>query len=138
MIATITQFIIIAIILGVFDYIWLNFIFLKYWKKMINNIQLKPMNVKSQYILPAYILMTISIVFFALPKISNDNIVLDSLKYGGLLGLVIYGIFDLTNLVVFEKYTLNIAIVDISWGTFLFAITTYISKIILNKLKYIV
>mgnify|MGYP003954139591 CR=1 FL=1 len=123
--------IIVAVLLGILDYIWLYFIFQNTWRKMITNIQLTPMKLNTTYIIPAYILMTLSIVIFVIPKINSNNILKDSILYGGCMGLIIYGIFDLTNLIVFKNYSKNIAFMDITWGTLLFIITTYLSKKIL-------
>ena len=134
----IKEFIIVAILLGIFDYIWLKFIFANIWSNMINNIQLSLMTLDNRFIIPAYILMTLSIVVYVLPKIGNKYIIRDSILYGGLLGLIIYGIFDLTNLIVFKKYLLNVALMDIAWGTFLFSITTLITKNLLIYLEDII
>jgi uncharacterized membrane protein len=49
--------------------------------------------------------------------------------------MVVYGIFDLTNLIVFKKYSASVAFLDIAWGTFLFAITTLLSKNVLDYWK---
>ena len=82
--------------------------------------------------------MTLAIVIYVLPYISNDTIIKDSILIGGTLGLIIYGIFDFTNLSLFKNYNLKIAIIDTIWGSILFTLTTYISKTILNKINHIV
>lgn len=133
----IQEFIVVAILLGVFDYIWLNYFFVNMWSTMIHTIQSSPLELKTNYIIPAYILMTLSIVIYVLPKINKQTIVKDSILYGGLMGLIIYGIFDLTNLIVFKHYSISVAVIDISWGTFLFSVTTIISKIILNYMEVV-
>lgn len=43
------------------------------------------------------------------------------------LGLCIYGVFDATNLAIFEKYSIKASIVDTVWGAILFSITTFIT-----------
>lgn len=134
----IKEFIIVAILLAIFDYVWLKFIFVDIWSKMINNIQLSPMLLDNRFIIPAYILMTLSIVIYVIPKINKEHIIRDSIIYGGLMGLIIYGIFDMTNLVVFKKYSTNIAFIDITWGTFLFTITTLITKKLIIYLEDII
>jgi uncharacterized membrane protein len=134
----IKEFIIVAILLAIFDYVWLKFIFVDIWSKMINNIQLSPMLLDNRFIIPAYILMTLSIVIYVIPKINKEHILRDSIIYGGLMGLIIYGIFDMTNLVVFKKYSTNIAFIDITWGTFLFTITTLITKKLIIYLEDII
>ncbi|MBP9843111.1 MAG: DUF2177 family protein [Candidatus Pacebacteria bacterium] len=40
---------------------------------------------------------------------------------GGLLGLVTYGVYDLTNLATLSSWTMRLVVVDIAWGTFLCA-----------------
>ena len=43
-----------------------------------------------------------------------------------ILGLIIYGVFDMTNLALFKNYKLKMAIIDMIWGGVLFYITTII------------
>jgi len=43
-----------------------------------------------------------------------------------LLGLVIYGVYDSTNLAIFKKWNWQIAVMDGLWGGILFALTTAI------------
>lgn len=49
-----------------------------------------------------------------------------------LLGFLTYGIFDFTNMSIFSKYDIFIAIQDTIWGGILFMIT----NIIFNRIKY--
>jgi uncharacterized membrane protein len=44
-----------------------------------------------------------------------------------LLGLVIYAVFDLTNLAILDKWSYKIVIMDSLWGASLFAMTTFIT-----------
>ena len=53
-------------------------------------------------------------------------------KRAGILGFVIYGTFDFTNLAVFSNYELFLGILDTFWGAILFSLTTYISLSIFN------
>lgn len=46
----------------------------------------------------------------------------------GLLGLVIYGTFDFTNYAMFKNYDLKTAIMDTTWGSILFMLTTLIGQ----------
>lgn len=134
----IKSFVIVGVLLCVFDLIWLKYFFLKPISEMVKNIQFKIIKPNMEYALPAYILLILSIIIYVLPNIKSDNILLDSIKYGGLLGLIIYGIFDLTNLVMFEKYSFNVAIIDMIWGSILFTLVSYFSKHILLSIKYII
>lgn len=44
-----------------------------------------------------------------------------------ILGLVIYAVFDLTNLAIIDKWSYKIVIMDSLWGASLFAMTTYLT-----------
>jgi len=44
-----------------------------------------------------------------------------------ILGLVIYAVFDLTNLAILDKWSYQIVILDSLWGASLFAMTTFIT-----------
>ena len=135
---TIKNFIIPFIFFTIIDYIWLTMVVKKYWSKLIQTIQIDVFKPKREYILPVYILMTCALSMFVLPNIKKETIWVDSIKYGGGLGLIVYGIFDLTNLILFSKYDLSMALGDIVWGTFLFTIVSYLSKRVLIYLKHLI
>jgi uncharacterized membrane protein len=61
-------------------------------------------------------------VIYPLGKSSGKDII----KYGALMGLLMYGTFDFTNLALFKKYTLKYAIMDTIWGMTLMAIVSYL------------
>ena len=124
----IKEFIIVLALMGIVDYIWLKYFMMNYWSKMVNNIQLTPFIANTSFALPVYILMVISVLVFVLPNINKEHLLKDRIIYGGLMGLIIYGIFDFTNKVIFTKYDISLALLDISWGTFLFILVTYLSK----------
>jgi uncharacterized membrane protein len=53
-----------------------------------------------------------------------------SIQDAFLLGLVIYGVFETTNMALFSKWSWLTVIMDTLWGGILFALTTYIIKLI--------
>ena len=53
---------------------------------------------------------------------------LPTIKTAGVLGMLIYGIFDFTNLAIFNKLTVIMSIMDITWGGMLFATVTIILR----------
>ena len=52
---------------------------------------------------------------------------MQALIFGGVLGLLAYGTYDLTNLAVMKGFTVKIATIDMIWGTLLTAATTGIA-----------
>ena len=134
MIEFLKKFLIVLVIFLMIDVPILYNFMSKDWGNMIQKIQNKPMKVNLSYAFMVYLFMTAAIVLFTLPKVSKDNLLRDSIIFGGALGMIIYAIFDLTNLSIIQNYDFNIAIIDIFWGSFLFATVTYISYNIINKI----
>ena len=132
---TIREFVVVLIIMGVIDIIFLRTVVDLVWKDMIKDIQVSAFKPNLAYIPIPYLLMTISVVIFILPQIRDGNVLSDSFFYGGLLGLIIFGVFDSTNLVLFSRYKLGVAILDTLWGITLFSVVTFLSKKILLFLK---
>jgi len=50
-----------------------------------------------------------------------------SVKDAAILGFIIYSVFELTNMAIFDKWSINAVILDTVWGATLFALTTYIT-----------
>ena len=44
-----------------------------------------------------------------------------------LLGLLVYGVYDLTNLGTLSNWTIKMTVMDTLWGASLFALTTFIA-----------
>jgi uncharacterized membrane protein len=50
-------------------------------------------------------------------------------RWGILLGLAMYGTFDLTSKSIFEAFTWSYAIVDMVWGMFVVTATTAVATL---------
>ena len=59
---------------------------------------------------------------FALPR-ATAGVLWTSTAWGGLFGLIGYGIYDLTNYATLTNYTLRMTAVDMAWGCVLSAAT---------------
>ena len=99
----------------------------KRFSKLIKKIQKEEPVYNKLYIAISYIIMISGLLIFVIPNISNDNIFLDSLKYGGIFGFVVYGIYDFTNLSIFKNYEFSTAIIDILSGTSVYFLTTFLT-----------
>ena len=69
-----------------------------------------------------YPLMILGLQIFVLPRVVARQ-PLTAALWGGLFGLIGYGIYDLTNYATLAQYSLRMTVVDMSWGTVLFALT---------------
>ena len=72
----------------------------------------------------AWALIPLGIVLFAVPNLSPGGSIIEALKWGALLGLCSYGMYDMTNLSTLRGYSLKLAVVDTVWGACLTAFVT--------------
>lgn len=69
-----------------------------------------------------YPLIILGLQLFALPR-ATPGVLWTSAAWGGLFGLVGYGIYDLTNYATLTNYSLRMTVVDMTWGFVLAAST---------------
>lgn len=101
----------------ILDFIWLTMFMSKRYKVMIKDIQGEELKVNIIYAAFVYLLMIIGQQVYVKPLIKSKK---DVLIYGGLFGLIVFGVYDLTAGAVIKKWDLKLAIIDILWGVFLF------------------
>ena len=64
--------------------------------------------------------------FMMIRPLSKNSV--DAFKYGCLAGFLMYMTFDLTNKAIFgDQYPWSYLLMDISWGTLLFGIVSYLT-----------
>lgn len=130
------KFLIVSIIYLIIDVIWISFNINMYNDNTIR-IQGKLSEVTWKIIfsiLLSYILLVIAILHIAIPltehNIKKDDKILDklykSMLYGGVVGLCIYGTYNLVSLIIYENFSSIIAIIDSVWGFFIFSLITFI------------
>ena len=111
----------VFIILLILDLIYLKFVGYPLFSKLVKNITNE--DIKINYLgFLAYIFISYGLYYFIIKE--NKNY-----KEAFLLGLIIYGTFDFTNIALFNKYDLKLAIIDTIYGGVLLALTTYIYKL---------
>ena len=113
-----------AILLTV-DVLYLYNFGMKTFQKNVQLIQKTPIELNVYGALLSYICV-IGILYYFI--ISQNKPVFDAF----LLGIFLYGTFDMTNLAMFTKYEWKTAIIDTLWGGTLFAFTTWATYAILK------
>ena len=121
------QIIISSIVMLVFDIVYLK-LFKDYFNKVVNNIQGSPIELDYYATIGCYIVMVIGINYFILNK--NKGYI-DAF----FLGLLIYSVFDLTTKAIFKNWEYKAVLIDSLWGGTLFALTTILTKKIIEKLN---
>jgi uncharacterized membrane protein len=105
------------------DFIWLN-LNKDYHKNLFKSVQGSPLHIRIFPALLVYILIPLAVVFFAVNKASSLK---DAGLRGALLGLAMYGLYDLTNLSTLSGWTYEMVLRDVSWGTLVCGAAAYVS-----------
>ena len=82
-----------------------------------------------------YLLLPLGIVLFALPRVDPAHAVTSSLAWGALFGLIVYGVYDMTNMSTLERWPQKMVWIDICWGCFLCATTTCFAALLTQWLQ---
>jgi hypothetical protein len=124
--------IVIAILFALFDKMWFN---IRVPSEIYNNtvklIQGSEINAdgKYHYAVLAYIVMALVYYNLVYDDLDTDNFHKKSIYYS----LGIWGVFNLTNIVIFNNYTVEMLFIDTSWGIFVTQIIGLILKNTKNK-----
>jgi uncharacterized membrane protein len=94
-----------------------------YFANQIKIVQGSPMKINLTATLICYLILIFGINYFI---IQSNRSVQDAF----LLGLLIYGVFETTNMALFTKWAWLTVLMDTLWGGVLFALTTSIVKVI--------
>ena len=97
------------------------------FKNMIKKIQNSPLTMKIFPTIACYFILISSLYYFVIYKKGSY---LDAF----LLGFFIYGVYETTNMAIFKDWSIKVGLIDLTWGGFLFLITTYLYK---KSVKYI-
>lgn len=111
-----------AIVFVVLDYFYLN-LAKNYFENQVQLVQGSPLKLNYLGAILCYIFLIFGINYFIIkPK--------RSIQDAFLLGLIIYAVFETTNLALFSNWSWFTVLIDSLWGGTLFALTTYIVNII--------
>jgi uncharacterized membrane protein len=111
-----------AIIFVTVDFFYLNLI-KDFFGNQVQSVQGSPLKINYLGAVICYIFLIFGLNYF----IIKPN---RSIQDAFLFGLIIYSVFETTNLALFSKWSWLTVIIDSLWGGILFAITTGIIKYI--------
>ena len=86
---------------------------------LVQRIQKAPMKLNPLGAVLCYVALITGIYYF----IIKDR---RSVFEAGLLGLIIYVVFETTNYAMFKDWSMRAVVLDSAWGSVLFALTTWI------------
>jgi uncharacterized membrane protein len=118
-------FLILASIIFLIDSVYI-FLFKEYFSRLFGNVQKSPLNIRWSGFISTYLFMAAVIYYFGfvVNMTSLDMFI---------LGLSIYGIYELTNYSTLSRWDLKMVILDTLWGGILFYLTHRITSSMLKN-----
>lgn len=117
----------------ILDYVWLGLIMNKFYTENLSVIA----RIQDGKILPVYwaaaivyVLLAVGIVYFVLPKLGSDTGFLNVFLTGALMGLIIYGVYDMTNYATLKDFPVNLAFADMAWGATVTGLSTLATTVV--------
>lgn len=113
-----------AVTAGVFlasDYLWLSRA-MGFYRNSLGDLLLEKPNLLAAAAL--YLIYFVGIVVFAVMPAARNEAWGSAVLLGGLLGLVAFSTYDLTNLATINRWPLTVTVVDMAWGTFVTALSS--------------
>lgn len=107
------------LVVGVLDAAWLGFVARDFYRRELGDLM-----VDSVRALPAavfYFGYPVGLVSLALTPMPST--LGEAVFRSALLGLVVYGVYDMTNMATLRGWTWNLAMVDMAWGTAVAAVS---------------
>ncbi len=77
-----------------------------------------------------YVLLGIGVAALAVPRATNLG---SAAAFGALFGLVVYGVYDLTNYSTLAQWPAIVTVVDIVWGTIACAIVAMVVFLVSSR-----
>lgn len=129
----ISAYIIAAIIFGILDSLWLNFVAVNMYRATVSVLMADQF--KAGPALAFYIIYLFGILWFAIKPALMARRWQSALLNGAILGLVAYATFDFTSQAVFKNWTWQLSLVDIAWGIFVTGATAAMTAYLVLKFE---
>lgn len=121
-------FLVALVSFGVLDGLWLGVFMGGFYKSQLSSLarmsgdKLAPLWGPALFV---YVLLAFGIVAFVVPRNYGEA----SILRGALFGLVVYGVYDLTNLATLRAWPVVLTLIDIAWGATASAVATWIVSV---------
>jgi len=119
----------------ILDGLWIALFMGRRYSTMIPTLQGgTPMRVRVWTAVVAYLLMCLGLLVFVLPQVRDaardgKSTLRSALFYGGLFGIVVYGVYDATAATVLTDWSIPVALADVAWGGFVYATAAYVGSL---------
>lgn len=105
----------------VLDFIWLAFVARDFFQNNLGFLLREEFQLHIAALF--YLTYTVGVVVFAVNPAISAGVWWHALGYGALFGFLAYGTYDFTNLATIKNWPPIVTIIDVSWGTFVTALS---------------
>ena len=115
-----------AIAFAVLDGVWLGLVMSGFYREQLAAIG----RIENDRFVPnwgaaivVYVLLGAGLAAFPAPRASSLE---TAAAFGAVFGFIVYGVYDFTNVATLRAYPLQLALVDVAWGTVAAALGTVV------------
>lgn len=113
------NYIIFIIVYMILDLLWITMMSSMYYNEQIAVIQNSEPKYRYMYALMAYVALVFVLLYVCIP-LADSKVYPSSMIAFAVVGFSIYGIFNLTNAAIFERYPYHFVAIDTLWGSVAF------------------
>ncbi len=121
MLELVKRIVVAGVAFGALDYLWLGVVMRTFYRTRLESLLLPAGSMQAGiHWMPAlitYTLLAMGMVMFVVPRASR--FLFSSFVWGAMFGLVVYGVYNGTNVALMRQWPLVLAVVDVVWGVIL-------------------
>jgi uncharacterized membrane protein len=110
------------------DMLWLGIVAKGFYRRYLGFLMSPKVNWAAALVF--YLLFIVGLLVFAVRPAVAAGAPLQALWLGGLLGLICYATYDLTNLATIKDWPEIVTVIDLIWGTVLGGVVSFVSSLI--------
>lgn len=93
------------------------------YQVLVQKIQKSPLQANLWWAVCAYTLMVLGLWYFVLPQIKSTQ----DVWLAVLFGIIVYGIYDFTCAAIFQDWDIQLMLIDVAWGGFVYGMAVYLA-----------
>lgn len=127
-------------IFAVMDFLWLGLFMSRFYSRELGSLARRAGDSLSPHwpsVGAVYVLLALSVAVFILPRYAGRAINAQIFALGALLGVIVYGVYDLTNYATLAGWSAKLAAVDILWGGIIYGTTSLLTGLVGRALKIV-
>lgn len=130
--ALVVQLVVAAIVFSLVDVLWLSTVATDLYDDQLGALRAESPNVVAAVLV--YLVLLAGLVGFVIHPAVRAGSWVQAWVVGACFGLVVYGVYELTNLAVVEGWPTPLVLIDMAWGTFLSAAVSLLTYAVVQRL----